>query len=267
MTIIERSTLATRSVLGFDLIDHVSLDAVVAALMAPPIEDDRLPLLATPNVDDMVKMHRPEHADLAALVRRARYLLPDGQPVVWASRLLGEPLQARLSGADLLPRWWSALAAEARPTVVVAPDHGVADTLRQRHTNLAVVVAPRLDARQPDLMATLVSDVESAVVDLAAQVVLIGIGFPHQQRLALQLLRRLPEPQPLIALLGGSFDVFTGRTRRAPRWMRRVGLEWAYRLWREPRRLARRYLIDDLAFGPLVWRAWRRGTTHTGGTE
>jgi exopolysaccharide biosynthesis WecB/TagA/CpsF family protein len=103
----------------------------------------------------------------------------------------------------------------------------------------------------------LVAEVAATAERIEAQVIMMGIGFPHQQRVAMALLQRRCEPSPLIALLGGSFDLFTGRTTRAPHWMRRHGLEWAYRVGREPRRLARRYLVDDLAFVPLMWRAKR----------
>ena len=58
-------------------------------------------------------------------------------------------------------------------------------------------------------------------------------------------------------LLGASPDFTLGLTRRAPEWMQRYGLEWIYRLGLEPRRLAKRYLVDDVAFLPLVWREWR----------
>lgn len=258
MTLTDAPAVPTRRVLGFELVDLSDLDRLVWALSAPAPADGRLPLLATPNVDDLVRLARPEHADLADLLRRARYLLPDGQPVVWASRLLGSPLRARLAGADLLPRWWRELASHARPTLVVAPTRAVAEALVDRHPRLVTVVAPMLDAADPDSIRGLADEVAQSVARQGTEVLLVGIGFPHQQRLAARLFDLLPEPTPFIGLLGGSFDLFTGRTLRAPRWMRRSGLEWAYRLWREPRRLARRYLIDDLAFVPMVWRAWRR---------
>ena len=264
MTIPAAATLPTRHVLGFDLVDADDLDVVVAALTGTQPADDRLPVVATPNVDDLVKLHRGEYADLADWERRARYLLPDGQPVVWASRLVGVPLSARLAGADLLPRWWTALAANAVPTLVVAPRRSVADALEQRHPRAVTVVAPRLDPTDPSGTDLLAAQVIDAALAQGSHVIMIGIGFPHQQRLAAKVLEGLPEPRPLVALLGGSFDVFTGEATRAPRWMQRAGMEWAYRLWREPRRLARRYLLDDLAFVPLVWRAWRtrrRGVT------
>lgn len=245
---------------GLDLVDAPDVESVVHALMAPQPGDAKAPLVATPNVDDLVRLSRPEYSDLAALTRQARYLLPDGQPVVWASRWLGTPLRTRLTGADLLPRWWSALAAEERSTVVVAPSCQVAELLASRHPRLATVVAPRLNQHDADGFATFVDVVATAIHRHEADTLLVGIGFPHQQRLAQALLDRDDGPRSLIGLLGGAFDLFTGVTPRAPRWMQRNGLEWAYRLGREPRRLARRYLLDDPAFLALLWRERRTAT-------
>jgi N-acetylglucosaminyldiphosphoundecaprenol N-acetyl-beta-D-mannosaminyltransferase len=248
-----------RHLFDLDFVDTAHLTDVVDALMGPQPDDGRLPLVVTPNVDDLVKLQRPQFADLAQLTRSARYVLPDGQPVVWASRWLGAPLTARLTGADLLPLWWAALAVQQRSTVVVAPSAQVADALHPTHSAVTTVVAPRLDASDPGSTDSLADEVAHEVIRHHASVVMTGIGFPHQQRLAQGLLYRLPPPSPLIALLGGSFDLFTGRTRRAPAWMRRHGLEWTYRLASDPRRLAQRYLVDDVAFLPLVWRAKFKG--------
>lgn len=247
--------LLRRRVLGLDFVDTDDMDRVVEALMAPQPDDSSLPLIVTPNVDDLVKLQRPEYSDLADLTRRARYVLPDGQPVVWASRWLGTPLSARLTGADLLPRWWAQLVADRRATMVIAPDQGVAEALQTTHPELVTVVAPRLDVADASSVLPLADAVAERISHRRPEAVMTGIGFPHQQRLAHALLHRLDRPWPLIALLGGSFDLFTGRTHRAPAWMRDHGLEWAYRLATDPRRLARRYLVDDVAFLPLLWRA------------
>jgi len=246
---------------GLDLVDAPDMGSVVDVLMAPQPRDAKAPLVATPNVDDLVRLSHPEYGDLAALTRQARYLLPDGQPVVWASRWLGTPLRTRLTGADLLPHWWAALAHEERSTVVVAPSRHVAELLGDRHPRLATVVAPRLDSGDPVSFTAFVDTVAATIHRHQAHTLLVGIGFPHQQRLAQGLLDRDDGPESLIGLLGGAFDLFTGVTPRAPHWMQRNGLEWAYRLGREPRRLARRYLLDDPAFLALLWQE-RRATTR-----
>jgi len=87
--------------------------------------------------------------------------------------------------------------------------------------------------------------------DSGAQLLFIGISSPKKERFVARQRSRL-ESVPFVLGVGGAFDIAAGRTRRAPRWMARAGLEWTYRLAQEPRRLARRYLVDDLGFFRLV---------------
>lgn len=259
-------SMRTRHVMGWDLVDETDLDRVVEAVLAPVEDDDRIPILATPNTDDLVRLSRPEHAELAAWLARARFLLPDGQPVVWASRLLGTPLRARLTGADLIVPLWHRMLEERLPFVVVAPNIEVATRLDVRRDHLGVLVAGRFDPGSPESYDAFAEELLAVCRDRAPHLVILGIGFPHQQHLARILHRRLGVDMPLTALLGGSLDLLSGRTRRAPRWMRDHGLEWAFRLARDPRRLARRYLWDDPAFLGLVAHHWWAGRRHRGAT-
>lgn len=259
-------SMRTRCVMGFDLVDETDLDRVVEAVLAPVEDDERIPILATPNTDDLVRLARPEHAELAAWLARARFLLPDGQPVVWASRLLGTPLRARLTGADLIVPLWQRMLEERLPFVVVAPDHDVARRLDPGVDHLSILVPGRFDPGSPKTYDVFGEELLVACRDQDPRLVILGIGFPHQQHLARILYRRLGADMPLTALLGGSLDLLSGRTRRAPRWMRDRGLEWAFRLARDPRRLARRYLWDDPAFLGLVVRHWWAGQRHRGAT-
>ncbi len=254
--------LSTRRVMGLDLIDNTDVTAVVDALVRPQPDDGKLPLLATPNTDDIVRMARPGYRDIAALLTRARYLLPDGQPVVWASRLLGAPLRARLPGADLVTPLWNALRRERIPTVAVVARPQVATALDEPDDRLEILVPGRFDPDDSASYERFATELASVCDRIEARHAIIGIGFPHQQRLAQHLERLLGAQMPLTSLLGGALEFHIGATTRAPRWMRDHGLEWAHRLGRNPRRLTRRYLIDDPAFLAIVARHWRLECRH-----
>jgi N-acetylglucosaminyldiphosphoundecaprenol N-acetyl-beta-D-mannosaminyltransferase len=209
----------------------------------------------TPNVDQVVRLAQPGHAELAAALARARIVLPDGQPIVWVSRLLGRPLAARLPGSTLFPLVWRRLVDEHRPAMVIAPSSEVADGLRLQHGELSTLVAPFFAADDEKAVASVVADCVARIQRDKPELVLIGVGFPKQEMLALGIMKALAGAEKstlLFLLLGASFDMHLGRIARAPAWMQRNGLEWIYRLSREPRRLWRRYLITDLAFVPLV---------------
>lgn len=243
--------LATRRLFGFDFISDTSFAATVDSILGPQPVDDRLPLVVTPNVDDLVRLAEPAHAELAASERRARYVLPDGQPIVWTSRLVGEPLGARLPGSSLFPLLWKRLAAEHRRVVVVAPSARVGGRLRHEHPGARIVVPPTFDVDNAFAVAGVVAACSSAIDAVCAEFVILGISFPKQQRIALELVGQLEgagRPMPIFLLLGGSLDLYTGGTRRAPEWMHEVGLEWFFRFLCEPRRLFRRYFVTDLRF-------------------
>jgi N-acetylglucosaminyldiphosphoundecaprenol N-acetyl-beta-D-mannosaminyltransferase len=213
--------------------------------------------VVTPNVDHVVIADRRD--DFRDAYAAADLSLADGMPILWASRLLGQPLPEKISGSDLvLPlmrraaeRRWRVFLCGAAP--------GVADAAAERlRRDLGVEVvgtaAPyvRVGPGEPDPEGdAAVAAIRAAKPDL----VLVAFGAPRQE---LWMHRRRAELAPAILLgIGASLDFVAGRVRRAPRWISNAGLEWLWRLAREPRRLWRRYLVDDPRFAAIVWRELR----------
>jgi N-acetylglucosaminyldiphosphoundecaprenol N-acetyl-beta-D-mannosaminyltransferase len=215
----------TRQVLGFDFVDDVSLDATVERLLASQPHDGREPIVFTPNVDTVVHMWELERSGVAHRLRNARYILPDGQPIVWASRMLGQPLGSRLAG------------------------------LQAEMPSLGVYVPPVFDADDPVAFAAVVRAAAEVLEQTSPEFVFLGISFPKQQLLALALIdhvRRQGGEPPVFLCIGGGLELHVGRHRRAPRWVRRAGGEWFFRFLLEPRRLFYRYFVKDLRFLPIM---------------
>ena len=254
--------VATQEVFGFEFVDDRDVSATVDRILGPQPDDGRLPVAVTPNVDDIVQLHEPEHAALLSTLRRSRYVLPDGQPIVWASRLLGRPLTARLPGSTLVPPLWRRAAAERLPVVVLVSSEDIAGRLRAEHPDVRGIVPPFFDAGDTAVIDELIAQLVDDVIDTGARLVFFGINFPKQQRVALGLLDRLAAlddaPAPVLLLIGGSFNMYFGVTPRAPEWMQRWGLEWLYRFILEPRRLFRRYFVTDVKFLPIALRELRQ---------
>ncbi|WP_313174670.1 WecB/TagA/CpsF family glycosyltransferase [Massilia sp.] len=197
------------------------------------------------NVDKLVKASRDP--DLRRIVNDCALVNADGMPVVWASRLLGKPLKERVAGIDLFEalmrrageKGWRVFLLGAREEVVAA----VADTYRRRYPELTIAGWRNgywTDAEE----AQVAEQVRASGADL----LFVAISSPKKE----QFLGRWQGEMkiPFAMGVGGTFDVAIGRVRRAPRWMQRAGLEWFYRFLQEPRRMFRRYFIDDMAF---VW--------------
>ncbi|HEY8498546.1 MAG TPA: WecB/TagA/CpsF family glycosyltransferase [Limnochordales bacterium] len=214
---------------------------------------------------EMVMQARRDPA-LAACVREADLVVPDGVGVVWAGRMLGHPMKGRVPGIELAERLLAACSRRGMPVFLVggrpAGPEGPA---------VAEQAARRLAAR-PELAGLVVagwhhgyfawdSPEEASLLQAleAARpaLLLVGMGSPRQERFIARHRHRLAGCGVRVAIgVGGSFDVWAGRSRRAPPLMRRLGLEWLYRVAREPWRLRRVAALPAFAVSVL---AARRG--------
>jgi N-acetylglucosaminyldiphosphoundecaprenol N-acetyl-beta-D-mannosaminyltransferase len=260
----DRFSPRTRNLFGFNFVSDDDVSAIVDHIAGPQPSDELLPFVLTPNVDYIVRLREAGLADLAEILPRARYVLPDGQPIVWTSRFTGEPLAARLPGSTMFPVIWKRVMDERRPTVVIASNEVTAARLRQEYPEAGVFVPPQFDADNRAQIAHVADQCAALVRDTRAEFVFVGISFPKQQRVALavtELLREAGESVPLFLLLGGSFEMYLGDVKRAPQWIQRAGLEWFYRFVQEPRRLFKRYFVTDTRFVWLCLRELVRSRT------
>ena len=203
--------------------------------------------IVTPNLD--VLRQFTADAGSRELVLAASHRVADGQPIVWASRLAGTPVPERVPGSDLA---LSLPEAAARA--------GVRVFLLGGNPGVAADAARRLQALNPGLQHVgsycppfgfeddpgALDRIKDVLRAARPTLVLIGLGFPKQERL-IQTLR--PEfPEVWFAGVGISLSFLTGDQSRAPTMLQRLGLEWMHRLLHEPRRLFRRYVVRGLPF-------------------
>jgi N-acetylglucosaminyldiphosphoundecaprenol N-acetyl-beta-D-mannosaminyltransferase len=241
-------------------IGQLDVDAVtfVEALerIGELVESRRGGAVFTPNVDHVVKAER--HPAFRQAYSRADLALADGMPLIWASRLLGSPLPEKVSGSDLAVPLIR-LAAERRWRVYLLGGRpGVAEEARKRLIREvgAVVVGTDSPVIGPDGTDENAEQTLERVTAAKPDLVLVAFGAPKQE---LWIDRFAEQLGPAVAVgVGGSLDFITGQVRRAPAWMSRAGLEWLFRLLQEPRRMWRRYLVEDPAFILIVARTRRQ---------
>lgn len=228
--------------LGLDPITEAGVVDVVAAAW----EQRRGGLIVTPNVDIWLRARKDPVA--RGFVERADLVVADGQPLVWASRLSRTPVPERVAGSSLVESLCRQAALSGRSVFVLGGGAGnaaelAAERLSERYPGLRVAgtLAPPFDfEREPATQEQVVS----AVVDTRPDLVLVGLGFPKQEALGYALAERLPHAWMLGC--GGGIEMSAGSRSRSPRWVQRIGAEWIYRMVQDPRRLARRYLVDDV---------------------
>ncbi len=224
------------------------------------LADDRLPLVVTPNVDLLVKLRRDEWREDHETFRRAAFVVADGAPVVAVANRLGRRVGVRTPGSDLFPLIWERARRDGLPITVVAPTDVVAKRLHEEHGEARVLVAPRFAPGDDDGLDAFAAEVgEVTRLGTPAPIVVFSIGNPAQTRLARRLLDEWPAaaPTPLVCCFGASAEMHLGIVPRAPERFQRLGLEWLYRFGKEPRRLFRRYFVDDVAFLKIAFDEYR----------
>src|SRR5580698_7070699 len=167
--------------------------------------------------------------------------LPAGMPLVWISRLLGNPLKERVSGADMVPQLAELSAKKGYSIYLLGGRPGVAEratkVLQEMHPGVNIVghhAPPLADLERMDHGDTL-DRIRAAKPDI----LLVAFGNPKQEKWIRMHAKRLGVPVSIG--IGGSMDILIGNLRRAPEWMRRCGLEWLGRCMQEPARLLPRY--------------------------
>jgi N-acetylglucosaminyldiphosphoundecaprenol N-acetyl-beta-D-mannosaminyltransferase len=209
--------------------------------------------VVTVNTDFIVKSR--QDPELYSLLQTTDLATADGMPLVWSARLLGVPLQERVAGADLVPALAGRAAEKGFSVYFLGAAPGVAKkaaaNLKQRFPNLRIV-----GIQSP--MYRVGEDMDPAVLNkirqAAPDILFVAFGNPKQEKWIERY--RSVLKVPVMMGVGGSLDFIAGKTKRAPQWMQRIGLEWLHRLLHDPRRLFRRYLVDVVVFSSLFFRQW-----------
>jgi N-acetylglucosaminyldiphosphoundecaprenol N-acetyl-beta-D-mannosaminyltransferase len=188
-------------------------------------------------------MASAEDPELRAALMSSSLNVPDGQPLVWALNLLGHSLKDRVYGPELMARYCArAVESGQRMYLYGGRNQGalvqLALNLRQRYPGVRIVggYSPPHRPLSAEERAAVVKEINGSRAD----VVWVGIGVPKQEKWMAEMRGDLDAP--VLAGVGAAFDFHAGLVPQAPNWLQESGLEWAYRLAHEPRRLWRRYL-------------------------
>jgi N-acetylglucosaminyldiphosphoundecaprenol N-acetyl-beta-D-mannosaminyltransferase len=236
-------------------VDRLTADETLAAI-EEVVETGGFAQHVCVNAAKLVALRRDRR--LREIVEGCELVSADGMAIVWASRLLGDPLPERVNGTDLMlrlldvaeRRGWSVYVLGAKPDVL---ERALA-RIRAAHPGLRIAGAR--DGYFADEESAAVAE---AVREAAPDLRFVAMSSPGKEVWLAGHGRGLGVP--LVMGVGGSIDIVAGVTRRAPRWMQAAGLEWLFRLAQEPRRLGRRYLVTNAQFLGLLGRELLRRRT------
>jgi N-acetylglucosaminyldiphosphoundecaprenol N-acetyl-beta-D-mannosaminyltransferase len=197
------------------------------------------------NVHMLVEAH--DDPAFAGILREADMVLPDGMPLVWLMRRRGAPRQDRIAGMDFLPSLCAAAQETRVPVYFLGSTPAVLAEMerRLRKEFPRLIVAGMESPPFRPLSEVEESGILARIRASRAGIVMVALGCPKQERWMFAQRGRI---EGVMVGLGAAFPTYAGFQPRAPRSMQRMGLEWAHRLWNEPRRLWRRYLYTNSKF-------------------
>ena len=231
-------------------IDNVTFGEAVS-IIKKFIEERRPRYVVTPNVDHIIIAQRD--GEFKKIYDEASLVLADGMPILWAAKFLGRPLKEKISGSDFFPRLCEVAAKEGYRLFFLGGNpediNRAKEILEQKYHGLRVV-----GTHSPPFGFEKDRDEERKAIDIIKEknpdILFVALGAPKQEKWIYKHSKEINAPVSIG--IGASFSFIAGRIKRAPRWMQTSGLEWLWRLMMEPKRLWRRYLVDDMKFFWLI---------------
>ena len=226
-------------------LDNVSLKQAMDTITSYP-EDQPGAVVVTPNAHHCTVAEKD--AEFANICQNALLTLADGMPLLWISKFHRKPLKEKVSGSDLMPKLTEECAKKGIPVMIFGGLIGEAEKAAENLTkqNPGLKVSTYYPPFGFDTDPTEDKKALDAVRKSAAKVIFVGVGAPKQEKWAFKHRHELPGK--VLIGIGASIGFCAGTDIRAPVWMQKTGLEWTFRLAREPRRLFARYLESFKVF-------------------
>lgn len=248
--------MAKKVRLGKAKVDNVTQQEAISHIQKM-IENGEKGYVVTPNLDHIVKLE--EDAEFVECYENASLVLPDGNPLIWASKALGTPLKELVTGSDLFPALCRHASLKGYSLFFLGGLEGVAESaainLKTKFPEINVVgtYSPPFgfekDQEENDGIISMIND-------LKPNILFVGVGAPKQEK---WMFRNIDKLDVNVALgIGASFDFEAGSIKRAPGIVRKMGMEWFWRFSNEPGRLFRRYFIDSQKFAPIILKQYRQ---------
>jgi len=224
-------------------IDNLTMSEAISAIDGL-IMQNKNAYVVTPNVDHIVQLE--VDGELCRAYKNADLILTDGKPLIWISKWYGAPIKEKISGSDLFPKLCNLAAKSGYTMFFLGAAEGVAakaaENLMKRFLGLNVVGTyspPYGFEKDKDEM----QKITTMIKEKHPHILIVGLGCPKQEKFILHNREALGVPISLG--LGASLDFEAGNIKRAPKWMADHGLEWLFRITQNPKRMAKRYLVDD----------------------
>ena len=210
--------------------------------------------LITPNAFQIVQYNKKENKYLKEFYKNSPIILPDGAPIVWLSKILKKEnrLKHRLPGSDLFPVLWNKIKQEQITATLVLTNETIALNFKQDYVYANCLVPNFFSINDTQYIKEFACIVADKIIATNSRFLFLGISYPKQEILGTHICNILKEKgyknTVWVLLLGASFEFYFGIKKRAPSIVQKYGFEWLYRFIKEPKRLWKRYTIDNIVF-------------------
>lgn len=233
-------------------IDNVTLDEAIEHIEYC-IQNGVIGQVITPNVDQIVRIEWDEY--FKKICNSCELLLVDGHPLMWIASLYKTPFKQKICGSDIVPILCDVSAQKGYSVFFLGAGVGIANiaatNMKNKYPGLNVAGTysppPGFEKNKNEL-----EYINKMLLDSHADMLFVGMGVPKQDIFIYENMHKYKIPMSFS--IGGTIDFLAGKQKRAPLWMRKIGFEWLYRLYKEPKRMFKRYIIDDLKIIKLIWK-------------
>lgn len=241
----------TTNIFGFNFICEASYEGLSEQIIHDISENTMGPTnFITPNAHGINEYLK--YPELNKFCKTSRYVLPDGQPIVWLSKLTAHPIKQRLTGSDFFPVMFNKLKSRDHKCMFIVSHTNLKELLMKEKPDADFIVPDFFDMNEGDKIEAIGEAVKGKIIQNKINYVFIGISEPKQGALAKitteKLLKLGHRDACVFFFLGASYEFYFGLKKRAPLIYQKLGLEWFYRLITEPKRMFKRYIFGNLIF-------------------
>lgn len=237
-------------------IDNVTKKEAIAHI-EECINTRKIGHVITPNVDQIIRIESDKY--FKKIYENAELLLTDGTPLVWISQWYKKPIKEKICGSDLVPDLCELAAQKGYSIFLLGAAEGVAakaaENLKKNNSGLKVagVYSPPYGFEKDK---NEIDKINKMLFASNADMLFVGMGVPKQDIFIYENMNKYQIPMSFS--IGATIDFEAGIQKRAPKWINRIGMEWLYRLVRDPKRMFKRYIINDMKIFKLAWRYRKR---------
>lgn len=231
-------------------VNNVSMEETISAINSM-IETGEKRYIVAINVDVVMKIEKDTY--LKKITNDADMVLVDGKPLIWISKMHKKPVKAKISGSDSVPLLCKDAAEKGHTIFIIGGKDGIADKakarLEKKYPGIKIVgtYAPPFGFEKNE---SELNKINKMISDKKPDLLIACFGCPKQEKWIYENYQKYDAKVSICA--GATVDFLAGNVNRAPRWMSEHGLEWFYRFLQEPKRMFKRYFVDDVKILGLI---------------